>query len=613
MKRLLLGSLAVAVVVGAPPLREALAALEPALAPGLFALALVMSLAERARKRGFPGSRQAGRRLGSPQVLRALGRWGWVAATLLCLAPLLAHWSFSPPSRIAAFASMFGQVPWADAQGHYEGLLGDGVFGSFSERRPINACWLALNLALTGGRLELVLGLQAVVVGLALWLASRGVALRYGLWSSVAFFAVNLALVRDYLPTVSTEPLGVTLASLALGLFPLRGAAADPKLFGVALLAISVALAARPGPQLLLPALLLYGLLLFWKTRPRGAVALILVALVGGAHAAALNAFYGAGEGSLSAYPAYTLYGLSRASDYTAVQQELLAELPAAATEAQIAEVAYARAFANLRSEPGTFARGLWGNFRKALGKVPVNVSRALSPRWLLVPREQRVLPSREETGADRRAALPLLVIAVVGWLASLRRAAPFVFGDAGFRGLAVAYPAIALLFAVGLATRRLPATPVTRGCERHLALAIGRALSLLLAATLTVPALIRGERTRPRGEPGASTVRGRVEHAPAVIVANRRVNVANVPSIRRHEMQTWIEWSSDDRIGVLARLPLPFALFAIYDVESGRVRNLVGDHRALRAEGLVELDVEPLDPDGKLVRVLSWRHVAAE
>ena len=634
MKRLLLGSSAVAIVAVAPPLREALAALEPALAPGLFALALLMSLAERAV--GRPSSGSAGsRRTGSSRALRVLGRWGWVAAILLCLAPLYAHWSFWPPSRIAAFASMFAELPWADAQGHYEGarrLLGDGVFGAFSERRPINACWLALNLTLAGGRLDVALGLQALVVGLALWLASRAVALRYGLWPSVAFFAANLALVRDYLPTVSTEPLGVAVSSLALGLLTLRGASTDPKLFGVALLAISVALAARPGPQFVLPALLLYGLFFFFeRARWRTAVGLILVALVGGAHAGALNTLYGAGEGSLTAYPAYTLYGLTRASDYTAVKEELLAELPASATEGQIAEVAYARAFAKLRSEPGTFLRGLSSNFRKALGKVPMNVSRALSPRWLVVPRAERILPSREETRADRYAALPLLLVAGVGWLAALRRApfaerafwatfgvgllasVPFVFGDAGFRGLAVAYPAIALLLAVGVASRRLPATQAMRRRERQLALESGTLVSLLVGVTLMAPALIRGERTPPRTGAGASTARAVVENAPAVIVAHRPVELSHVPTIRRHAMLTWIRWSSDDRFRVLDDVRLPFAIFAIYDTESQRVRSVVGSPGVLRAAGLVELELEPLDPDGRLERIVSWRRVAAE
>ena len=55
-----------------------------------------------------------------------------------------------------ALAALLGYVPWSDARGHFEGglrLLSDGAFGSFSERRPLNAAWLSVQLALSGGRL----------------------------------------------------------------------------------------------------------------------------------------------------------------------------------------------------------------------------------------------------------------------------------------------------------------------------------------------------------------------------------------------------------------------------------------------------------------------------
>jgi len=44
---------------------------------------------------------------------------------------------------------------------------------SFSERRPLNACWLALRLALCGGSLPVAVLLQAALCGLATYVAAR--------------------------------------------------------------------------------------------------------------------------------------------------------------------------------------------------------------------------------------------------------------------------------------------------------------------------------------------------------------------------------------------------------------------------------------------------------
>ena len=396
--KLVLGAL----LLASPPMRNALVGLDP----GLPALLLLVAFGFAIASRLTP---EASRR-SELHLLRHLREWGWLLAILLFVSPLLAHWSQQPTSRVAAFSAQLGNVPWFDAHHHYEGalrVLATGEFGAFNERRPANASWLAVLLAVARWKLEMALLLQAALAGVLVWLASRAIALRFGLAPSLAFFSVVLGLGRAYLPTPNTETLGIALSSLGVGILVLSRGRSDPRIFALGIAASSLALAVRPGPQFLIPALIGLGLYEFRAQPRRIAILLVLAGVLGSAHGGVLNALYGSGEGSMTAYPAYTLYGLTRASNYTAVRHEIEPELLANASEEEIARVLYSRAFDNMKSDPASLALGLWQNMRKAIGKVPPSVARALSPRWLFVPTAMRVDPGAEEMAADKRWDLP--------------------------------------------------------------------------------------------------------------------------------------------------------------------------------------------------------------
>ena len=392
--KLVLGAL----LLASPPMRNALVGLDP----GLPALLLLVAFGFAIASRLTP---EASRR-SELHLLRHLREWGWLLAILLFVSPLLAHWSQQPTSRVAAFSAQLGNVPWFDAHHHYEGalrVLATGEFGAFNERRPANASWLAVLLAVARWKLEMALLLQAALAGVLVWLASRAIALGFGLAPSLAFFSVVLGLGRAYLPTPNTETLGIALSSLGVGILVLSRGRSDPRIFALGIAASSLALAVRPGPQFLIPALIGLGLYEFRAQPRRIAILLVLAGVLGSAHGGVLNALYGSGEGSMTAYPAYTLYGLTRASNYTAVRHEIEPELLANASEEEIARVLYSRAFDNMKSDPASLALGLWQNMRKAIGKVPPSVARALSPRWLFVPTAMRVDPGAEEMAADKR------------------------------------------------------------------------------------------------------------------------------------------------------------------------------------------------------------------
>ena len=301
------GSAAIVAVALSPPLREALIAVEPLLATVRFFAALIgAGLAWHARRR--KGERRGWRR-SEALVGRFLDRWGWALAILAMLAPLWSHWALRPPGGTTALAALLGYLPWSDALGHFEGgvrLLCDGAFGPYSERRPLNAAWLAVRLAAGGGSLPVALVSQAAILGLVAYVLCRVVGLRFGLWPALAVFALVQGLARDGIPTAATEPLGITLACAALTLLLARRTTSRLGWMALGLFALDVALNARPGPQLLLLAVLLWGVWLFRKQWLRAAIALLAVCTLSAAATHALNKLYGAGQSYFWRYPANT-------------------------------------------------------------------------------------------------------------------------------------------------------------------------------------------------------------------------------------------------------------------------------------------------------------------
>ncbi|HET8647871.1 MAG TPA: hypothetical protein VFO85_20405, partial [Vicinamibacteria bacterium] len=316
-----------------PPLREAVVAVERLAAPALFAAALALALMAALRPSRL-------RLLAELRTSRWLGRWGWVLAILLYLAPVWAHWSLRPPGAAAALGALLGHIPWSDVHQHYEGalrLLADGAFGPYSERRPLNAALLSVRLALTGGDLHAAIVLQAVLCALCAWLLARVVAMRRGLAASLAAFAVVLGLSRDFLPMAATEPLGIALACLALALLLAPMARRHLLWAGLGLLALDTALRARPGAQLMVPALMAWTV---WTFRARWRAALSVaaaVAIAGSLTTSAVNRFYGSGEATFTTYPAFTVYGLSRQSNWLQARADFGDALDRMGTEKEVA------------------------------------------------------------------------------------------------------------------------------------------------------------------------------------------------------------------------------------------------------------------------------------
>lgn len=635
---LLISALLALLVAASPPLRAALVGLEPALAPLLVTAGLLAGVAGwwlrlRRGRRGWSAWRRRERGLLGPAV-------AWQAlAALVFTAPLLAHMDGHPTGRIAAFAQQLGHLPWGDCNGHFAGanrLLAEGAFGGYSERRPMGAAWLSVTLAVTDERLPAALLLQCLLLGAAASLAARAAAARFGLGAPLIFLGLAQGLSRDYLPTASTEPLGLIVACLAVTLLASRLARHSLAVTTAGVLALAVALNARPGAQLLLPALFLWGLAVAPRAaRWRAAAVLGLAIAAASGLTGALNALHGAGEASFTTYPAYTFYGLTRDANYRQVAKDFPRELETL-PEKELARFLYARGFENLKADPRPFLAALLGNTGKFLSKAPESVARAISPRWLLTPALARANPSLEETTGDSWAGGALLLLALAGFLVHLRQAASraeagfwllfgaglllsatVVYGEAGFRSLTPAAPFLALAAAMAASAGRERRAGCDRRGDELLRLRVAGAATLALALLcLLGPYAARALHRGPTPQQAAAALAGAPEgavatdlrRAPALIVVPFADGGERWPEVDYDLMRFLLDVGdfADER--VLARQRAPFAVLSVYDIARQQQRLLVAPRALLReVSGPVTLQVEPLEGASDLAIVTGW------
>ncbi|HVM13265.1 MAG TPA: hypothetical protein VM287_02935 [Egibacteraceae bacterium] len=182
-----------------------------------------------------------------PAVLA--GPAGLLASMLIYCVPAFAAWSSG-----AWWAMIGGAVPFGDAQLYFGGaerLLFFGELDVFNSRRPLNAMFLAVRLAVTQLDLRLALLIQCLLLGAACYVAARAVARDLGWLAGSALFVGLFGFSRLYTPTTMSEVLGITFGALAFA--AIWTAAGDRKrwvaLGGVFLL--TLALDARSGAVLL--------------------------------------------------------------------------------------------------------------------------------------------------------------------------------------------------------------------------------------------------------------------------------------------------------------------------------------------------------------------------
>ncbi|MBN2370122.1 MAG: hypothetical protein JXO72_06515 [Vicinamibacteria bacterium] len=641
IKRALIGLTFLLLVVASPPLLESLVALDPVLPSLLFTLGLLGAASRwHARTRRRHMASRALRRL-EARAGRALGAWGWAPAILLFLLPIYSHWSGRPPSGVTAFSALLGRVPWGDAQGHAEGgyrLLAEGEFGPYSERRPLNASWLAVRLAACRGRLDHSLLAQAALFGFSAYLLCNLVGTRFGLSPALGSFGLLLGLARAHLPTADTEPLGETLGCFGLVLLLSFAARQRLSIYALGLFVVDAALQARPGPQLLLPLLIVFGVSRFKHQALRAAALLLAAAAASSILTQSLNSFYGSGQASFTTYPAYTFYGLTHGGNYKTAELDLAAEIGAAPSEHHVARLLYSRAWKRFMSEPLILFESLGRNSLRFILKIPTNLGSIVNLRAFVVQSDVRARPPEKERFYNRMLGLPPLLFACLALIARLIRSrdrdgrrfwtavalgvlcsVPFVYGDAGFRGLAAAYPFLSVGLCLGLSHRlgREPRRTSTKSRDAaSVSVAIVLSLSLLFAS-LVGPMIAHRFWPRPdrralaESHPGTTMIVSR-ETTTSVLVANFRGRNLNVPVM---ELDDFLRVLALADLGESAAAfrdnRLPFAILSVYDFVSRAQQTVIAPLAVLHEEaGFIRLKVRPIQASAPLFEAIGFERI---
>jgi hypothetical protein len=634
--RLSIGAGLIALVALSPALRTAGIQLQPSV-PGLLVSAALVGVAASAVIR-WRGDRSRLRRWlrQERRLVRGFARWGWVGLIVAALLPLWSHWAMRPPDSLTAYAALLGHIPWKDTRLHLEGalhLLDQGTFGFYSERRPLTAAWLATRLVAGGGSAAVALALQAILLGLALYVLARAVAVRRGPWAALATCGVTLGLIGGSLPTFATEPLGVTLSACALALLLSRGAARRPLYLALGVFALGLALGARPGPQLIVPAVVVWGIAIAPPgTRVRRGGLYLAAALSALVATSSVNALYGAGESSTSSNAAYTLYGLSAGSNY----RQFLRDYGEATMRSQgdrvVSRWLYRKAFENVRDRPGDLLRGLTSNLRKFLGKLPANLAPTMSLAPLLSrhPIEDD-LPAIPTLGAPLPGLVPLVLATGASLLFLVRTrersqrllwvavtlavlgSVPIVYGDAGFRGLAVIYPFFGAALGLGLSVRRAPYLRAAPGEERGTVLLAALLPTSLLVLGLSVPGLVRPYWPRPVPAARAGLVPQQemlvdAQDAPAVAVSHQpRKGLTGTPWLSPADYRRLLAFGGFTDDSGIETLQPPFAVMSVYDFVTRQQYVLVAPLELLRQPTrFVRVVVHRLDTGGKVYQATA-------
>jgi hypothetical protein len=269
----------------------------------------------------------------------------------------------------AAWWTVGGVVPFSDAMAYVGGaqrMLFDGQLDQFNSRRPLHATFLASELAFTNFDLRTVLVIQAVLLGVASYLAARTIARDLGPLAGLALFAGIYGFARVGVQTASTETMGVTMGALAFAALWSAVRRRNIWLAAGGVFLLTFALNFRPGPILLLLTLpLAFAWLLRGSARVNWrvlglSVAAVIVGLA--TNYVAIATFHGDAE-NLNANANYIIYGMAKGfpgwTEDPPSWNRIDIDHPEIIEMSETARNRFvtARAREELRAHPGTFAK----------------------------------------------------------------------------------------------------------------------------------------------------------------------------------------------------------------------------------------------------------------
>ena len=428
-----------------------------AIVGAFFILSVVLPAARRRQLRDA-AARWLPRLMEPSGILSTTSRGAWVSALFVAAswAYLCLVWGRAGTVSLS-LASIY---PISDAQGYWvcaNGLLDEGSFGQpgflsreWCQRRPIYSTLLASIIGVSGRSIVPSLLAQAALIAIALAILLRRAERAVGVCGAMAGCAVlGLFALHHAIPVTMTEAAGLIFGCLGLAalLYAAEAKSSLAVFFGAALM--SIALNARAGAFLVLPALVLWSITGARASGGRlGSWVAAAVAGCGTGFLLQAGLIYSSGGEILQAHGnlSYTVYGLAVGgkgwSQAFVDHPELLAS---GITDAQLSRRVYALAFERIAGDPATFALALSRNFSLYLGARPFL---ALSS-WLLGPLLQfswwlgivAIVKQRREISAQ-----------LVGWCSlGAVCSAPLLIQDGGARVFAATVGIDALQIGMGI------------------------------------------------------------------------------------------------------------------------------------------------------------------
>lgn len=455
------------------------------------------------------GKRQRASPLSSDEPYGPMIRWPLFGFLLSCSVllfslPLLHLWVAS----LSVYFSIGGLLPYSDALGYYGGalhLLIDGELDEWNRRRPLSAMLLSVWLALCGGDLRGALLIQTAILGVCCFLMARTVAREYGAAAGWMLFTTLYAVAREHVRVTTSETLGLTLGTLASAILWSGARQGQRNVVAFGIVVMTLALNARAGAFLTLPALVAWagwaigspGQRFHWRS---AAIAVAAVA-VGFCLNSSFLRLYGGGFDLGNGNFAQTLYGLSTGQPGWT---KIYADHPdvGGLSDSAQSQFALSHALDNIRHRPLDLLQGvwkgmdrwrvgLWAYSRAILSLVPYpSYLNVVFQAWLGVGVVVWLWLSRRDRSTW------LLLVAFVGFLLS----GAVIFTDGGFRVLVVSYPLFFLIAALAFAPwPHRPETMLTAapGEPVHVWPAIALSIGLILTAFIGPATAHRLEQAR--------------------------------------------------------------------------------------------------------------------
>jgi hypothetical protein len=509
-------------------------------------------------------------------------RYGLVVIAALFLFTLGATWTGIARPEDLQTSAIGGLVPFIDAHGYFEMTLVQVITGHWqplAEQRPFAAAHRSLLMFVAGYSNVRFLVLQALAIGCVTYAATRAVMRWRGLWSGMMFFALTLALVRPYLTTHLTEPIGQFWALLAvpfvIGLLR-RGALVDG---AVSFLATVMSLLTRMGSMFTIPA---FAIWLAWtQARDAKRLRLTLLTIAGvllgcSLVSAALLRIYGSGSGLVGSNFSFVICGATHGGDWTTCQSLYREDLRRAGPDfsATQAHFLYRKAWEGFRGDPSLLFRRLMQGERIFLDNLVTillgGYIRPIIPRWFPRTAWMVIAACGLVITFWRRRERRELSFWFFMWL-GLLASAPFVIFDDGWRVLSSVLPWVALFIACGFASHADVLSPVTYEKDSTAKLSLA-GLLLTMSLWMVVPGLAhwldpldaRAFRTVTPNT-GERVVLGSNYMAGFLVIPDDQPVPTDVPSMKRSEFAKAFEYSGNETYQKLTMPPpsIPFAFIA--------------------------------------------------